>query len=103
MADRVRESIAAYGGVPRRMTVQEYYLAAEKGVFKPGERLELIDGEVLSKLSPQRSTYSSALLLMAIELRRSFEVGFHIRPQMPLKLDDSNEPEPDIVVVDGSE
>lgn len=37
----------------RPMTREEYYKAGEAGIFGPEERLELIGGEVMKKVSPQ--------------------------------------------------
>ena len=35
-------------------------------------------------------------------LTEAFGSGFHVRPQLPIALDDSSEPEPDAVVVRGA-
>ena len=97
----VRESMAAYGGKLRPMSVREYYLAADKGVFKPGERLELIHGEVFQKVSPQKSPHAAVTEVVARTLRETFGAGFHARVQLPLRLDNYSEPEPDIAVAAG--
>lgn len=83
------------------MTVAEYYRAARRGVFKRGEKLELIDGEVFQKVSPPLSphaTVTSIVLRALSDLRRE---GVYIRVQLPIRLDDYNEPEPDLAVVAG--
>jgi Uma2 family endonuclease len=95
----VREAAAAYGFNLRKWTVKEYYRAAETGVFKPEERLELIRGDVI-QMSPQRGPHASAIDLVT-EATRSCFPGARIRPQLPLSLDQFNEPEPDIVVARG--
>lgn len=82
------------------MTVREYYLAAEKGVFQDDERLELLQGEVV-RLSPRRSLHALAVSNLAEELRSTFPSPAYIRTQMPLALDLHNEPEPDVCVVRG--
>lgn len=38
--------------VIREWTREEYYRAAEAGVFRPDEKLELIDGQIVTKMSP---------------------------------------------------
>ncbi len=32
---------------PRRFTVEEYAKMGEAGIFRPGERVELIEGEIV--------------------------------------------------------
>jgi Uma2 family endonuclease len=85
----------------RRWTRQEYERMAEAGVLRPGERVELIDGEVLA-MTPQGSVHATALLLAEEALRSAFGETTHVRVQMPLVLDSSSEPEPDVTVVRGS-
>jgi len=99
MRDVIRESAAAYGASPRKMTVDEYYRAAEKGVFDWDEKLELIRGDVVV-LSPQRNRHSSATYRIQEALRAVFPQGV-LRCQMPLRLDEHNEPEPDVLVAVG--
>ncbi len=84
-----------------RWTRQAYDRMVEAGVFSPGERVELIDGEIL-EMSPQKSGHSTAVSLIAEALRAVFGTGYYIRVQMPMALDPYSEPEPDIVVVLGS-
>jgi Uma2 family endonuclease len=85
----------------RRWTRQEYDRMVGAGVFPPGERVELIDGEVL-QMTPQGSVHATALLLAEEALRAAFHSGTHVRIQLPLALDPSSEPEPDVTVVLGS-
>jgi Uma2 family endonuclease len=92
----------ATGTRPRRWTREEYYRAAECGVFKPGERLELLDGEILQKMSPQRPPHATGLTLTAHALGRAFGPDYYVRQQLPLVLNDQSEPEPDLVVVPGT-
>lgn len=95
----VRESIAAYGATVRKWTVAEYYRAAEKGIFKPGERLELIEGEVVEKVSPQQSRNAAAITMVSEELRTALATVASLRIQLPVRLDNRNEPEPDVLAV----
>jgi Uma2 family endonuclease len=85
----------------RRWTRGEYYRMAEAGIFRPNERVELIDGEILTK-SGQTSVHSIALLLAAEALRAACGKGFDVRPQLALALSETSEPEPDLAVVAGS-
>ncbi|HVK01850.1 MAG TPA: Uma2 family endonuclease [Armatimonadaceae bacterium] len=88
---------------PRRRlwTRAEYYRAAEDGIFAPGERLELIRGEILY-MSPQRQPHSTGVRLTDVALQDVFEGSpCDIRTQLPLTLPDDSEPEPDVLVVRG--
>ncbi len=85
----------------RRWSREEYERMVERGIFTPGERVELIDGEVLT-MTPQGSTHATALMLLTEALRVAFGPSTHVRGQLPLALDLVSEPEPDVVVVPGS-
>ena len=82
----------------RRFTREEYYRLAEIGFFQ-GERVELIEGEIV-KMSPISPLHGEVLTLLAERLWQLFGEGYRVRVQLPLSLGDS-EPEPDIAVVPG--
>jgi Uma2 family endonuclease len=84
----------------RRWNREEYYRAAELGLFGPEERLELLDGEIFRKMT-QRPPHSVAVGQTADLLAQAFGTAHHIRSQQPLILNDWSEPEPDVVVVPG--
>src|SRR5436309_3841907 len=84
---------------PRRWTRKEYYQAAECGLFKPGERLELLNGEILQKMSPQKPPHATGVSLTAHALDKAFGSGCYVRQQLPLVLNSESEPEPDLLVV----
>ncbi|MFQ5760380.1 MAG: Uma2 family endonuclease [Acidiferrobacterales bacterium] len=84
-----------------RWAREEYDRMIAAGVFHPEARLELIDGEIVN-MTPQGSLHATAVRLAEDLLRVAFSTGFDIRVQMPLALDDSSEPEPDLAVVTGS-
>jgi len=85
----------------RRWKREEYDKMAAAGVFAPGERVELIDGEIL-RMTPQGAAHFTAIRLAEEALRRAFGPGFDVRVQAPLALDEDSEPEPDVAVVRGS-
>ena len=85
----------------RRWTRQEYDKMVTAGIFPPGERVELVDGEILA-MTPQGSAHATAVSLTEEVLRVLFGRGYNVRVQMPLALDPSSEPEPDLTVVPGS-
>jgi Uma2 family endonuclease len=85
----------------KRWTREEHDKMIDAGIFAPGERVELIDGEIIER-SPQKSPHSTAISLTADALRVAFGADHHVRVQMPLALDPHSEPEPDVAVVLGS-
>ena len=86
----------------RRFDVDEYYRMAEAGILAPGDRVELIDGEIVQKVTPQKSAHAAAILRAAEALRVLFPLGHTIRTQLPLAVSRYSEPEPDVAVVEGT-
>jgi Uma2 family endonuclease len=97
-----RLKIKDTGVHPRRWTRKEYHRAAELGIFQPDERLELLDGEILQKMSPQNPPHAAGVGKTARVLERAFGSGHDVRRQLPLVLGTRGEPEPDLVVVPGA-
>ena len=92
---------AEISGIQRRkFSKDEYYRMAEMGFFN-GQRVELIDGEVIL-MSPQEAGHATAVELVARILEKAFGEGYHVRDQKPLDLGEGHEPEPDAAVVIGS-
>jgi Uma2 family endonuclease len=86
---------------PRRWTRAEYDRLIGYGVFAEDEHIELLDGLLVVR-EPQGSRHSAAVVALQQALAHAFGPGFHVRPQLPIALDDSSEPEPDAVVVQGA-
>ena len=83
----------------RRWTRDEYYKMGENGLLE-GERVELIDGEVV-EMSPQLNPSAVALGAADYALRTVFGRGYWVRVQLPLAISERSEPEPDLAVVPG--
>jgi len=79
----------------------EYERLVETGFFKPGDRVELVGGQLLVA-EPQGSRHAAAVSLVADALRAAFGNGWYVMVQLPVALDDESEPEPDVAVVPGS-
>jgi Uma2 family endonuclease len=73
----------------------------DAGILGPADRVELIDGEILT-MSPEKSRHSAAVDLVADALRVAFAAGHSVRVQHPLALGQWSEPEPDVAVVVGT-
>lgn len=85
----------------REWTRDELYRMAEAGVFDPHEKLELIDGRIVTKMSPQGKSHVICVLLVDDWLDDQTRAEYHVRTQMPLALGPRDEPEPDAMVVRG--
>ena len=85
----------------RLWTREEYYKMDDAGAFRPGERVELIGGRIVT-MSPQNSPHATSLLLLHDALRQLFPVGYVGRMQLPFDLTPSSQPGPGVAVVSGS-
>ena len=86
---------------PRRWTIDEYYRLGDLGFFRD-ERVELIDGEIIH-MAPQKDIHAVSVGLTFKAVLRAFGDVPWVRCQLPLRLADSTEPEPDVSVVSGPE
>jgi len=82
-------------------TVDEFQRAYDLGVFGYDVRLELIEGEIIRKMS-QNEPHSWAIYAMQEALQGVFTSGHYVRCQVPLVFGTRNKPEPDLAVVVGS-
>jgi Uma2 family endonuclease len=98
-ADTIRE-MADHETRTRRVSRVEYEKLIDLGVFQPGEAVELIDGELILA-EPQGPAHYTAIQKTATALQAAFGVGWVVRTQGPIGLDDDSEPEPDVAVVPG--
>ena len=92
--------MSTYGVPTRRWTRKEYGRLIDVGILQEDDPIELVDGELVVR-EPQVPSHSTATLLVAEALRTAFGRGWHVRSQLPVALDDSSEPEPDVSVVKG--
>jgi Uma2 family endonuclease len=74
---------------------------AEAGIFSPDERVELLNGEILT-MTPQNSPHAATVGLVERVLQRVFGSDHWVRVQLPLIVDPDSEPEPDLAVVSGT-
>lgn len=85
----------------RRWTRAEYDRLIEVGVFRPGDPVELLGGDLVVA-EPQSSPHYTAIGLAGDALRQAFGEGWLVRTQGPIALDEQSEPEPDVAVARGS-
>ena len=85
----------------RRWKRIEYDRLIETGFFQPGDPVELVGGQLIVA-EPQGSGHFAAIRAVEEALRAAFGVGWDVRGQGPVALDEESEPEPDVAVVPGS-
>lgn len=76
----------------------EYDVLVERGVISEDERIELIDG-MLVTMSPQSSEHAEIVSRFDEELKEALGRRARVRVQLPLAVSETSEPEPDIAVV----
>jgi Uma2 family endonuclease len=85
----------------KRWARLEYERLIDLAVFQPGDRIELVGGQLVVR-EPHGSPHTVAVGLAEDALRMAFGAGWVVRVQMPVALDDESEPEPDVAVCAGS-
>ena len=85
----------------KRWARVEYERLVDRAVFQPGDRVELVGGQLVVR-EPQGSPHAVAVRLAEDLIRAAFGSGWEVRGQMPVALDDESEPEPDVAVCAGS-
>jgi Uma2 family endonuclease len=92
----------AFPNVRRHQWTRESFdRMVEAGGFDEDDRIELLDGE-LWDLSPPGSRHTTGTRLVEEALRSAFRSGYEVRSENPLALDDTSQPQPDVMVVPGS-
>ena len=97
--DRTEAQAATIQAPPtlRLFTVAEYYKMAEAGILRPDERVELLEGRIV-KMSPKGIRHAAVNDHAGDCFRRRLGDRVIVRIQNPIHLDESSEPEPDIVL-----
>ncbi len=84
-----------------RWTRAQYERMVETGVLGPSDRVELIDGQIVP-MGPQNSRHAAVTTCLLTTLVGMCPDSHHVRSQVPLALGTASEPEPDVMVVPGS-
>jgi Uma2 family endonuclease len=80
-----------------RVTVREYYRMAELGLLADA-RVELVAGEVID-MTPTGPSHGGSTNFLDYALKQAVGGRALVRVQLPVRLDEHNEPEPDLAVV----
>ncbi len=83
---------------PYRFTVQDYYHLGEMGVFREGERVELIQGEIVM-MPPIDPGHAEGTDNSQCEAQLQLRDHFKVRCQQPVRLSPTSEPVPDVSIV----
>lgn len=82
----------------KRFSVDHYYRMLDAGILAGDDKVELIDGEVL-EMSPIGPPHAATVYCFQTALLKALAERAMVRVQLPIRIDDFNEPEPDIAVV----
>jgi Uma2 family endonuclease len=82
-----------------RLSVDRYERMVASGVITPDDRVELLEGVLVNKMS-KSPEHVLGTTLVTDALRAILPVGWFVRTEQPIRMDDS-EPEPDAAVVRG--
>jgi Uma2 family endonuclease len=83
---------------PHRLTVHDYYRMVEVGLLSPGDRTELIEGEIVD-MPPIGSVHASVVTLLTRRLLRAVDESVEVRVQSPVRFMPRSEPQPDFALV----
>ena len=85
--------------LPRhRVTVHEYYRMGELGLFAPDARTELIEGAIID-VAAIGSRHASTVANLTKLLVRAVGDAATVLVQLPVRLSDYSEPQPDLAIV----
>ncbi len=82
----------------RRFTVDDYHRMAEAGIFDEDDRVELIEGEIV-EMSAMRGPHINCVVRTTKLFGRRFDDVADVGVQISMRLDQRNEPQPDIVLL----
>jgi len=82
----------------RRFTVDEYHRMGEVGILTRGDRVELIDGEII-EMTAMDAPHLRCVIFLTETFIRGLEGRALVAPQLPLRLTNWTEPEPDIALL----
>jgi Uma2 family endonuclease len=81
-----------------KLSVEDYHRMGRAGVFAPGERVELIEGEVID-MAPINSAHAGVVSLLTTFFVRSLGEAGIVFTQNPIRLLPDSEPQPDISIL----
>ena len=83
---------------PYRFSVEEFHKLGEAGIFRPRDRVELLDGEIIL-MSPIGIRHVQAVNWINECLVEQARRRYLVSPGNPVWLDEHSEPQPDMMLV----
>ena len=83
---------------PYRFSVEEFHKLGEVGIFRPRDRVELLDGEIIV-MSPIGLRHVQAVSWMIECLVEQHRRRYMVSPGNPVWLNEHSEPQPDMMLV----
>ncbi len=98
MASAQVDILARYPIPRHRLSRQDYHRLGEAGILREGDRVELLEGQLvdMSPIGPRHAIVTDNLNALLVAGFRSLA---HLRCQGPVVLDDGSEPQPDFALV----
>ncbi|MBD2176346.1 Uma2 family endonuclease [Pseudanabaena sp. FACHB-1998] len=81
-----------------KFTTQQYHLMHEAGVFKDGDRLELINGEIKT-MSPIGRKHVACIIRLDKLIQKKLGDRVMVSTQNSIRLEDHSEPQPDLAIL----
>src|SRR5262245_10171813 len=99
--EQAQSTLPTPGRVPYRLSVEKYEAMVASGVFTKRDRLELIEGMLVEKMTKGRR-HSVASVNSRLAIERVLPEGWHVEVENPVRIPTRRSmPEPDISVVRG--
>src|SRR5262249_3408415 len=83
-----------------QFTVDRYERMAASGILTEDDRVELLDGLVVTKMT-KGEPHPAALIDTRDRLLPLIPPGWHVRTEAPVRTTNFDEPEPDVAIVRG--
>ena len=93
MAESIPISIPTYN-----FSVDTYHKMADTGILKPTDRVELIEGKIIT-MSPMKSSHAACIRRLGDILRHILGSNAIISEEKAITLGTHSEPEPDVAVL----
>lgn len=85
--------------VQLRFSVDDYYKMIELGILKDYEKAEIIEGELIKKMTVG-DRHAAVVNILNRFFSRNLSENILVSIQNPVRLTDFNEPEPDVLLAD---
>jgi Uma2 family endonuclease len=82
----------------RRISRKEYHLMAERGIFTEDDRIELLDGMLVTKMT-RGGPHDRVVTWLNKRIVRALDDSLELRPQCGFAASEWSEPEPDLAIV----